>query len=170
MKELVRCAWPKTPLDIAYHDEEWGVPVHEDRLLFEFLTLEGAQAGLSWSTILKKRDNYRRAFANFEPAKVARFDAKKIRTLLRDGGIVRHRGKIESAVGNARAVREVQRDFGSFDAYIWQFAKAEAMSRDLKQRGFRFVGPTICESFMQAAGLINAHAPHCFRRHACSSW
>ena len=163
MKPPVRCSWPKTPLDIAYHDEEWGVPVHDDRRLFEFLTLEGAQAGLSWSTILKKRDHYRRAFAAFDPAKVARFDARKIRALLRYDGIVRHRGKIESVVGNARAFREVQGEFGSFDAYVWRFTEAEAMSRDLKQRGFRFVGPTICYAFMQAAGLVNDHAATCFR-------
>ncbi len=162
-KTPTRCSWPRTPLDIAYHDQEWGVPVHDDRRLFEFLTLEGAQAGLSWSTILKKRDNYRRAFARFDPAKVARFDKRKLASLLRDEGIVRHRGKIESVVTNARAVREVQKELGSFDAYIWRFTKPEDMSRDLKRRGFRFVGPTTCYAFMQAAGLVNDHATTCFR-------
>lgn len=168
---------------IAYHDEEWGVPVHDDRLLFEFLVLEGAQAGLSWSTILRKREAYRRAFAGFDPSKVARFDEKRIERLLQDPGIVRNRLKVQAAVTNARAMLEVQREFGSFDAYIWQFVggkprrnrwrtlaeipaqtpEATAMSTDLKRRGFRFVGPTICYAFMQAVGMVNDHLVSCFR-------
>jgi DNA-3-methyladenine glycosylase I len=158
-----RCAWPRTPLDIAYHDEEWGKPVHDDRTLFEFLTLEGAQAGLSWSTILKKRDNYRTAFANFDPKKVARFDAARRAKLMKDEGIVRNRLKIESTVSNARAFLAVQQEFGSFDSYLWKFTEAKALSRDLKQRGFRFVGETIVYAFMQATGMVNDHAKSCFR-------
>jgi DNA-3-methyladenine glycosylase I len=179
---LKRCGWPRTPLDIAYHDQEWGVPVHDDRVLFEFLILEGAQAGLSWSTILNKRENYRRAFAGFDPKKVARFDAAKRRSLMKDEGIVRNRLKIESTVSNARAFLAVQKEFGSFDRYIWQFvggkpirnarkgkdvpartAESDAMSKDLKKRGFRFVGSTICYAFMQAVGMVNDHLVTCHR-------
>lgn len=161
--QRVRCAWPKTPLDIAYHDEEWGVPVHDDRTLFEFLTLEGAQAGLSWSTILGKRDNYRRAFAGFDPKKVVRMGQPRMAKLMKDEGIVRNRLKIESTVSNARAFLAVQKELGSFDAYVWTFRDAKVLSRDLKRRGFRFVGPTIMYAFMQAVGMVNDHAPTCFR-------
>jgi DNA-3-methyladenine glycosylase I len=181
---VTRCPWARTPLEIAYHDEEWGVPVHEDRLLFEFLILEGAQAGLSWSTILAKRDAYRKAFAHFEPVKVARFDARKIQALLANPAIVRNRLKIESAVANAKAFVAVQTEFGSFDAFIWRFvdgrpkqnrwktikevpaktAEAERLSKELLHRGFKFVGPTICYAFMQAVGMVNDHLVDCFRR------
>jgi DNA-3-methyladenine glycosylase I len=180
---LVRCSWPGNPLSIAYHDEEWGVPVHDDRTLFEFLILEGAQAGLSWDTVLKKRNNYRRLFARFDPQKVSRFDRRKIRTLLKDPGIIRNRLKIESTISNAQAFLEVQKEFGSFDAHIWAFVngqplqnswkthaglpattrESDAMSKDLKNRGFRFVGSTICYAFMQAVGMVNDHATTCFR-------
>jgi DNA-3-methyladenine glycosylase I len=183
-RERGRCGWAgDDALYIAYHDREWGVPVHDDRSLFEFLVLEGAQAGLSWITILRKRPAYRAAFAGFDPAAVARFDARRVRALLRDAGIVRNRAKIEAAVGNARAFLEVQKEFGSFDAYIWRFVdgrpkrnawktlrqippstrESEAMSRDLKARGFRFVGPTICYAHMQATGMVNDHLVGCFR-------
>jgi DNA-3-methyladenine glycosylase I len=177
-----RCSWPSTELDIAYHDKEWGVPVHDDRVLFEFLVLEGAQAGLSWSTILKKRENYRRAFAGFDPAKVARFSKKKIAQLMSDAGIVRNRLKIDSTVNNAKAFLALQKEFGSFDRYVWQFVggkplmnsrkgrdipartpESDAMSKDLKKRGFRFVGSTICYAFMQATGMVNDHLTTCFR-------
>jgi DNA-3-methyladenine glycosylase I len=180
-----RCAWvPEAdPLYLAYHDEEWGVPSHDDRHLFELLTLEGAQAGLSWSTILRKRENYRGAFADFEPAAVARFGRRDVRRLLGDPGIVRNRLKIESAVNNAQRVLEVQDELGSLDAYLWRFvdgapiagrwrtireipaetAESRAMSKDLKRRGFRFVGPTVCYAFMQAVGLVNDHLVTCFR-------
>ncbi len=179
-----RCGWGLgDPLYVAYHDREWGVPVHDDRLIFEFLVLEGAQAGLSWLTILKKRDAYRRAFAGFHPEKVARFDARQKAALLGNAGIVRNRMKIESAVGNARVFLKVQEEFGSFDAYAWRFvggkpiqnawrtlsempaetAESKAMSKDLKQRGFRFVGPTIVHSHMQATGMVNDHLVGCFR-------
>jgi len=177
-----RCSWPSTELDIAYHDKEWGVPVHDDRVLFEFLTLEGAQAGLSWSTILKKRENYRRAFARFDPKKVARFTAAKKRQLMKDEGIVRNRLKIDSTVSNAQAFLAVQKEFGSFDRYVWQFvggkpiqnarkgkdvpartAESDAMSKDLQKRGFRFVGSTICYAFMQATGMVNDHLTSCYR-------
>ena len=177
-----RCSWPSSALDIAYHDQEWGVPVHDDRVLFEFLILEGAQAGLSWSTILNKRENYRRAFARFDPSKVARFTAQQQRKLMKDEGIVRNRLKIDSTVTNARAFLAVQKEFGSFDRYIWQFvggkpiqnarkgkdvpassAESDAMSKDLKKRGFRFVGSTICYAFMQATGMVNDHLTSCFR-------
>jgi DNA-3-methyladenine glycosylase I len=181
-----RCAWPKSDLDIAYHDAEWGVPVHDDRTLFEFLTLEGAQAGLSWSTILRKRANYRAAFADFDPGRVARFSARDVQRLLANPGIVRNRLKIESTLTNARAFLEVQHGFGSFDAYIWQFvdgrprrnawrtlgqipartAESDAMSKDLQRRGFRFVGSTICYAFMQAMGMVNDHLVTCFRHRA----
>jgi DNA-3-methyladenine glycosylase I len=178
-----RCSWPSSELDIAYHDTEWGVPVHDDRVLFEFLLLEGAQAGLSWSTILRKRENYRRTFADFDPAKVARFSSAKVARLLGDAGIVRNRLKIESAVSNARAFLAIQENFQSFDAYAWRFVDGEprrnarrssrqipartpesdALSKDLLQRGFRFVGSTICYAFMQAVGLVNDHLVTCFR-------
>ena len=179
---MKRCSWPSSELDIAYHDKEWGVPVHDDRVLFEFLILEGAQAGLSWSTILNKRENYRRAFARFDPRKVARFTALQKKKLMKDEGIVRNRLKIDSTVSNARAFLAVQKEFGSFDRYIWQFvggkpirnarkgndvpartAESDAMSKDLKKRGFRFVGSTICYAFMQACGMVNDHLTACFR-------
>jgi DNA-3-methyladenine glycosylase I len=169
---------------VAYHDEEWGVPSHDDRHLFEMLTLEGAQAGLSWSTILRKRDGYRRAFAGFDPAAVARFGPKDVERLLADPGIVRNRMKVESTVGNARRVLEVQAEHGSLDAYLWAFVDgtpivnarrslaevpaatplAKALSKDLKKRGFRFVGPTIVYAFMQAVGMVDDHTGGCFRR------
>jgi len=181
--DVSRCTWPSAELDIEYHDKEWGVPVHDDRVLFEFLTLEGAQAGLSWSTVLRKRENYRKAFADFDPVLVARFPKKKQERLMRDPGIIRNRLKIESTVSNARAFLDVQNDFGSFDKYIWQFvdghprqnawtslsklpastAESDAMSKDLKRRGFRFVGTTICYAFMQATGMVNDHLVTCFR-------
>jgi DNA-3-methyladenine glycosylase I len=165
---------------IEYHDSEWGVPLHDDRGLFEFLILEGAQAGLSWETILQKRENYRRAFDQFDVARIARYDAREVRELLADSGIVRNRLKIASSITNARAILEVQEQFGSFDRYVWSFATGEAgknlrkvpaptpesdaLSKDLKRRGFRFVGSTICYAFMQAVGMVNDHAPDCFRR------
>ncbi|MGH7523834.1 MAG: DNA-3-methyladenine glycosylase I [Gemmatimonadales bacterium] len=178
-----RCSWPVTPLDIAYHDREWGTPVHDDRVFFEFLILEGAQAGLSWSTILNKRENYRRAFAEFDPAKVARFTPSRVNKLMQNEGIVRNRLKIESTITNSRAFLAVQREFGSFDRYIWRFVggvpvqgrhkrkgsvpastpQSDAMAKDLKLRGFRFVGTTICYAFMQATGLVNDHLADCFR-------
>ena len=178
---LRRCAWAKTPLGIAYHDKEWGVPVHDDRVLFEFLILEGAQAGLSWETILNKREAYRRAFAGFDPQKVARFGAAEKRRLMKDEGIVRNRLKIESTVTNAKAFLAVQEEFGSFDAYLWRFvggarrvnsgrrvpaktAASDAMSKALAKRGFKFVGSTICYAFMQAVGIVDDHAPGCFRK------
>jgi len=180
---MQRCRWPTSELDIAYHDREWGVPVHDDRRLFEFLILEGAQAGLSWSTILKKRENYRRAFAGFEPTKVARFTASRVARLMKDEGIVRNRLKIESTVSNARAFLAVQKEFGSFDRYLWRFvdgkprqnsrrsaksipartADSDALSRDLQRRGFRFVGSTICYAYMQAVGMVNDHLVACYR-------
>jgi DNA-3-methyladenine glycosylase I len=181
--EKVRCGWASGELSIRYHDEEWGMPVHDDRTLFEFLILEGAQAGLSWNTILNKRDHYRKAFDRFEPRRVAQYDRRKIQQLLRDPGIVRNRLKITAAVGNAKAFLRVQEEFGSFERYIWQFvggkprvnkwrslrqvpartAESDAMSRDLKRRGFNFVGSTICYAFMQAVGLVNDHVVGCFR-------
>src|SRR5690606_28065160 len=181
---MQRCAWVTNDPDyIAYHDREWGVPVFDDRLLFEFLVLEGAQAGLSWLTILKKRAAFRRAFAGFDPEKVAAFDDARIAALLSDPGIVRNRLKIEGAVQNARAFLKVKEEFGSFAAYIWRFVdgaprqnawrrqedvpaqtpESQAMSRDLYRRGFRFVGPTICYAFMQAVGMVNDHIVTCFR-------
>jgi len=182
-ENLIRCRWPSNPLSIAYHDNEWGVPVHDDRTLFEFLTLEGAQAGLSWDTVLKKRDRYRQVFAEFDPRKVARFDRRKIKTLLKDPGIIRNRLKIASTISNAQAFLKIQKEFGSFDAYIWRFVnnqplqsnwethaglpastpQSDAMSKDLKKRGFRFVGSTICYAFMQAVGMVNDHTTTCFR-------
>jgi DNA-3-methyladenine glycosylase I len=164
--EPKRCAWARNPLAIAYHDREWGVPVREDRQLFEFLLLEGAQAGLSWDTILAKRENYRKAFDRFDPRKVARYGAAKKRQLLGDAGIVRNRAKIESAVLNARAFLEVQKEFGTFSAYVWHFTDAATLSRDLKRRGFKFVGETIMYAFMQAVGMVNDHTRDCFRHKA----
>jgi DNA-3-methyladenine glycosylase I len=162
---MTRCAWCGTdPLYVRYHDEEWGVPLHDDRRLFEMLILEGAQAGLSWITILRKRPAYRKAFDRFDPKKIARYGAAKKRALLADPGIVRNRLKIDAAIANAKAFLVVQKEFGSFDRYIWQFTDAKAMSRDLKKRGFNFVGPTICYAFMQATGMVNDHAVDCFRR------
>ena len=176
-----RCGWARTELSIAYHDQEWGVPSHDDRLLFEFLILEGAQAGLSWETILRKRDNYREAFDNFDVAKVAKYDQKRIDRLLQNEGIIRNRLKIAAAIQNARAFLKVQQEFGSFDKYLWGFVNnkpikrkrgavvpvnsplSDALSKDLTQRGFKFVGTTICYSFMQAIGLINDHDSTCFR-------
>ena len=179
-----RCPWCEiNNLEIAYHDREWGTPVHDDRVWFEFLTLEGAQAGLSWDTILKKRANYRRAFARFDPVKVARFDRRKRAALMKNPGIVRNRLKIASAVTNAQAFLAVQAEFGSFNRYIWRFVggkpmrnsrrsikdvpastpESDAMSKDLKKRGFRFVGSTICYAFMQATGMVNDHLVTCFR-------
>jgi DNA-3-methyladenine glycosylase I len=181
----IRCEWVPAgdPLYVAYHDEEWGVPSHEDSHLFEMLTLEGAQAGLSWATILRKREGYRSAFAGFDATAVARLGPADIERLLGDPGIVRNRLKVESAIGNARCVLAVQEEFGSLDAYLWEFvggeplvghwrtlgevpaetAESRAMSRDLKRRGFRFVGPTVCYAFMQATGLVNDHLVSCFR-------
>jgi DNA-3-methyladenine glycosylase I len=178
-----RCAWARDPLDIAYHDEEWGVPVHDDRTLFEFLTLEGAQAGLSWATILRKRDGYRRAFAGFDPVRVARYTEARTERLLADPAIVRNRAKIAATVANARVFLAVQREHGSFDAYVWAFVggrprqnawrvlkelpaetdESRTLSKDLQKRGFRFVGPTICYAFMQAVGMVNDHTIGCYR-------
>jgi DNA-3-methyladenine glycosylase I len=183
--ERSRCAWAGTDaLMVAYHDDEWGVPTHDDHALFELLTLEGAQSGLSWITILRKRQGYRRAFRAFDPAAVARFRAQDVDRLLTDASIVRHRGKIESTVANARAVRAVQDELGSFDAYVWEFVggtpiighyrelaelpsatdESKALAKDMKRRGFRFVGPTTAYAFMQAAGLVDDHVDACFRR------
>ena len=184
----IRCAWAQNPLSIRYHDKEWGVPSHDDRGLFELLILEGAQAGLSWDTILRKRANYRTAFDHFDPQCVARYDRRKIQALLRDAGIIRNRLKIASAVQNAQVFLEVQDAFGSFDQYIWQFVdgkprvnswhslqqipartpQSDRMSKELKKRGFTFVGSTICYAFMQAGGLVNDHVLHCFRYHQIS--
>ena len=180
----MRCAWARTSLGIEYHDREWGVPVHDDRVFFEFLLLEGAQAGLSWETILKKRAGYRDAFADFDPVRVARFPADRLDRLLLRPDIVRNRLKVQSAVTNARAFLAVQREFGSFDAYVWRFVdgaprvnaprslrdvpvrtvESDALSRDLLRRGFKFVGSTICYAFMQAVGLVNDHTVDCFRQ------
>jgi DNA-3-methyladenine glycosylase I len=178
-----RCRWATSPLMIEYHDAEWGVPVHDDQRLFEFLILEGAQAGLSWETILRKRENYRRAFDGFDAAKVARYDRRKVRELMANPGIVRNRLKIAATITNAQTFLEVQKEYGSFDRYIWEFvggkprrnswrhagvpartAESDAMSKALKKRGFRFVGSTICYAFMQATGMVNDHAKNCFRR------
>ena len=183
MPNVTRCRWATTDLSIPYHDTEWGVPLHDDQRLFEFLILEGAQAGLSWETILKKRDTYRAAFDDFDPARVARYTTRKVEKLLADPGIVRNRLKVESAVSNAKAFLDVQKEHGSFDAYVWRFvdgkprvntwtalgqvpastSQSDAMSKDLKKRGFRFVGSTICYAFMQATGMVNDHATSCFR-------
>ncbi len=181
-----RCGWARGDLYVAYHDTEWGVPVHDDRTWFEFLILEGAQAGLSWSTILNKREHYRKVFDHFDPVAVARYDAAKIKKLLDDPGIVRNRLKVGSAITNAQAFLGIKREFGSFDAYIWRFVggsprqnrwrtlsevpvstpESDAMSKDLKARGFRFVGSTICYAFMQATGMVNDHLVDCFRHSA----
>jgi DNA-3-methyladenine glycosylase I len=183
MPNVTRCGWARSEPNISYHDAEWGVPLHDDRGLFEFLILEGAQAGLSWETILKKRDNYREAFDGFDAARVARYTPKRVERLMANPGIVRNRLKIESAISNARAFLDVQKEAGSFDAYIWGFVggkprvntvrgmgdvpastpQSDAMSKDLKKRGFRFVGTTICYAFMQATGMVNDHAVECFR-------
>jgi len=180
---MSRCPWPKSDLDIEYHDTEWGVPLHDDRVLFELLILEGAQAGLSWSTILKKRENYRVAFENFDAAKIARYDARKVKRLLADPGIVRNRLKVAATIQNAQMFLEVQKEFGSFDRYLWQFVggrpiqnarremkdvpartpESDAMSKDLLKRGFKFVGSTICYAFMQATGMVNDHLVTCPR-------
>ena len=181
--QLVRCPWANNELSIRYHDKEWGVPVHDDRTLFEFLVLEGAQAGLSWNTILEKRENYRQAFDRFHPERIAKYDRRKIRQLLGNPGIVRNRFKIASTIANAQAFLRVQEEFGSFDRYVWQFvggqprinarksrrnipartADSDAMSKDLKHRGFNFVGSTICYAYMQAVGMVNDHLLICFR-------
>jgi DNA-3-methyladenine glycosylase I len=182
-EKLMRCGWATNELNIKYHDEEWGVPVHEDRRWFEFLILEGAQAGLSWDTILRKRERYREVLGGFDAAKVARFDGKKVQALLRDPGIVRNRLKIAATIANAQAFQRVQKEFGSFDAYAWNFVGGApiqnrwkthkqlpaktglsiALSKDLLKRGFRFVGPTICYALMQATGLVNDHLVSCYR-------
>ena len=161
-----RCAWARNPLAIAYHDKEWGVPVRNDRKLFEFLILEGAQAGLSWDTILAKRANYRRAFHGFDAAKIALYSARDRKRLLADSGIVRNRAKIDAAITNARCFLAVKKEYGSFSKYAWDFARrgADALSKDLKRRGFKFVGPTIMYAFMQAVGMVNDHERACFRR------
>ena len=177
-----RCDWARTDLSIVYHDQEWGVPQHDDRVLFEFLILEGAQAGLSWETILKKRDNYRAAFNDFDARKIAKYDRRKVSQLLANPGIIRNRLKIAAAIQNARSFLEVQKEFGSFDGYVWAFVRGKplrrkrgvaqapaitiesaALSRELLRRGFKFVGPTICYAFMQAVGMVNDHDPNCFR-------
>ncbi|MGE5204244.1 MAG: DNA-3-methyladenine glycosylase I [Chlamydiota bacterium] len=182
MPELKRCWWAQNPLSIRYHDEEWGVPSHDDQHLFEMIVLEGAQAGLSWDIILKKRENYRRAFSNFDIDNVARFDGNKVKRLLADDGIVRNRLKIEAAIQNARAVRDIQKEFGSLDRFIWQLAPpprkqalnsikqvpartpdSDRLSKELQKRGLRFVGSTICYAFMQAVGMVNDHLEECFR-------
>jgi DNA-3-methyladenine glycosylase I len=188
-RELQRCPWAKSEPNIAYHDTEWGVPVHDDRLLFEFLILEGAQAGLSWETILKKRDNYREAFDGFDAAVVAKYSQRKRESLLANAGIVRNRLKIDSSILNAKAFLDVQQEFGTFDKYIWSFVgglpqqnglksirdlrarspESDAMSKDLKRRGFKFVGTTICYAFMQAVGMVNDHLIGCFRHAQLSS-
>lgn len=183
MKE--RCGWSGTdPLYIEYHDKEWGVPVHDDRKLFEMLILEGAQAGLSWITILRKRENYKKAFDNFDAKKIARYDQRKVKSLLSNEGIVRNKLKIAATIGNAKAFLDIQKEFGSFDAYVWKFVdgktkhnkpksfknvpakttESDAMSKELKKRGFSFVGSTICYAFMQAVGMVNDHTSNCFRK------
>lgn len=183
VEPVTRCAWAGSELLARYHDREWGVPVHDDRMLFEFITLEGAQAGLSWETVLKKRARYQEAFAGFDPAKVARFTPTRVERLLQDPGIIRHRGKIESTIANARAVLALQREFGSLDRYLWGFVDgkpivnrprstaevpartplSDVLSKDLRRRGFGFVGSTICYAFMQAVGMVDDHAVGCFR-------
>lgn len=182
---VIRCPWPTKPLDIAYHDAEWGVPVHDDRVLFEFLTLEGAQAGLSWSTVLARREHYREAFAQWDVAAIARFTPSDVDALMQNAGLIRHRGKLESTVSNARAFLAVQQEFGSFDAFLWPFvggtprqnrvtrasdvpmrtAESDALSKALQKRGFKFVGSTICYAYMQAMGLVNDHFETCAARH-----
>jgi len=186
--QSARCPWAKAEHDIAYHDEEWGVPLHDDRAIFEMLILEGAQAGLSWTTILKKRDNYRRAFDQFDAKKIAKYRDKKVAALLADAGIVRNRLKIASTIGNAKAYLAVQKEFGSFDAYLWSFvggkpikntfrkmedvpvktAESDALSKDLLKRGFKFVGSTIMYAFMQATGMVNDHLISCPRHKVCA--
>jgi DNA-3-methyladenine glycosylase I len=186
-KKIIRCSWATNDLNIPYHDREWGVPQHDDRVLFEFLVLEGAQAGLSWDTILKKRENYRAALDGFDAKKISRYTQRKLDSLMRNEGIVRNRLKILSATKNAKAFLEVQSEFGSFDRYVWQFvggkplvnarkglsgvpgrtAESDALSKDLKRRGFTFVGSTICYAFMQAVGMVNDHAVTCFRHGDC---
>jgi len=181
--KIVRCPWAKSEINIPYHDEEWGVPVHDDRKLFEFLILEGAQAGLSWDTVLRKRDRYREVFDHFDPQRVARYGKRKVQALLKDSGIIRNRLKIEAAIANAQAFLSVGEEFGSFDAYIWRFVdgkprqnawrhirqipartkESDLLSQDLRQRGFRFVGSTICYAHMQATGMVNDHLVSCFR-------
>ena len=176
-----RCPWAKTDLYVHYHDTEWGVPVHDDRKLFEFLVLDAAQAGLSWQTVLLKRENYRKAFDNFDARKIAAYDQRKIKRLLADSGIIRNRLKVNAAIQNAKAFLVIQQEFGSFDSYVWRFVngkpikrkrgapvlpytpESDALSRDLIKRGFKFVGSTICYSFMQAVGMVNDHDPSCFR-------
>jgi len=185
---LTRCPWPTKPRDIAYHDSEWGVPVHDDRVRFEFLTLEGAQAGLSWSTVLARRDHYARAFAAWDVDTIARFSVEDVDRLVADAGLIRHRGKIESTITNAQAFRRVQDAFGSFDAYVWGFVdgaprvnrwqrmgevpaktrESDALSKDLIARGFKFVGSTICYAYMQATGMVNDHLVSCPRHAACT--
>ena len=181
---MIRCQWAGSdPAMIEYHDKDWGAPVHADRTLFEFLILEGAQAGLSWSTILNKRENYRKAFDHFDAKKIARYDERKVARLLADPGIVRNRLKVQAAITNAQKFLEAQKEFGSFDAYVWQFVggkpirnrfrslkeippstpESDALSKDLRKRGFKFVGSTICYAFMQAVGLVNDHTIDCFR-------
>ena len=182
-KAITRCSWPQNDLSIRYHDEEWGVPSHDDNHLFEFLILEGAQAGLSWDTILQKRENYRAALNGFDPHRIVRYDSRRLQSLMLNAGIVRNRLKIASTVQNAKAFLKVQAEFGSFDRYIWQFVEgkpvlnrwratqgvpaktpqSDAMSKDLKKRGFKFVGSTICYAFMQAVGMVNDHSVECFR-------
>jgi DNA-3-methyladenine glycosylase I len=186
--DLSRCEWARSPLDIAYHDTEWGVPVHDDRVHFEFITLEGAQAGLSWSTILMKRDRYREVLDNFDPERVARYGKRKLDALLRDPGIVRNRLKVASLVPNARGFLQVREEFGSFDTFVWRFVGAspmrnhrralkdipartpesDALSKELLRRGFKFVGSTICYAYMQACGLVDDHVEGCFRRASTS--
>ena len=186
--ERPRCTWPKKPLDVAYHDAEWGKPLHDDQALFELIILEGAQAGLSWSTILAKRENYRRAFDGFDAQKIARYGARKTAALMADAGIVRNRLKIAATIQNAKAFLAVQREFGTFDRYIWQFVggrpivrrlrssaeipvrteESDAMSKDLRTRGFKFVGTTICYAFMQASGMVNDHLITCYRHRECA--
>ena len=188
MTAIIRCPWAQTALSIAYHDAEWGVPCHDDRVLFEFITLEGAQAGLSWETILRKREAYRKAFAEFDPAKVARFTPARVERLMQNAEIVRNRQKIESTVANAKAFLAVQKEFGSFDAYVWRLVGgcpvqsrrrtmadipsrnelSDALSQDLRKRGFNFVGSTICYAFMQAVGMVNDHLVDCPRQAICA--
>ena len=188
-KPELRCPWPKKPLDLAYHDTEWGVPLHDDRALFELLTLEGAQAGLSWSIVLAKRESYRRAFDWFDARKIARYDARKVAALLADPGIVRNRLKVAATIANAQAFLIVQQEFGSFDRYLWRFVpdgrpivnrrrsmkdvptrtpESDALSKDLLRRGFKFVGTTICYAFMQASGMVNDHIVTCPRHRVCA--
>lgn len=187
-KEICRCAWAKDPLEIVYHDTEWGVPVHDDNRLYEKITLEGAQAGLSWLTILKKREGYRKLFKQFDPRKVAKYTDKDVERLMQDASIIRNRLKIESTINNAHAVINIQKEFGSLDAYLWQFvdgkpivnrwktmkdippqtALSKTISKDMLKRGFRFVGPTTCYAMMQGIGMVNDHVVSCFRFHALS--